>query len=162
MDVVAVMYLSCGPWYEHGDVEGEYPPAAVRVYKVFEDGSLALHNSGTFIAVMFGNEYYGYRHESPISPSGADYPLGTGAPRVWFGWSPSLGFQQAMYATEADSYADVNPVALPTIDAHPELDMHCANFMGGESSTYVHFEPVRGGAPASEFWTDFIDTYEEV
>lgn len=163
MDVVAVMYISCGPWYEHGDVSGEFPPTSVRVYKVFADGSYALHGTGTFVAVMLGNDYYGYRHESPITPSVADYPIGADAPVRWFGTSVALGWKAAMYPTEDDMYADTNGVALPNQGGDPALAMSCANFMGGESTPYVHFEAMRGGgAPASEFWTDFIDTYEEV
>lgn len=188
---VAVLYCSVSAWQVYEYLRAPLPlgansesiPMDLRIYLLNDDGSYTFYNTATFRVACgvyesgqtwvdglgmygFGAYAYGYPNgtKSPIIPPTADYPNGGAgeAPLVWFGWSSALG-KDAMYPSQADRDMDTNAVALPSGDDAPFNTMY--SFTGPEGQwyepPYFLFEPIRG-SPAGSFWTDFVDTYEEI
>lgn len=188
---VAVFYVSVSAWQVYEYLHAPLPPGAdsesipmeLRIYLLNDDGSYTLYNTATFRVAYqvdewgsvnvgglgmygFGAYAYGYPNgtKSPIIPPTADYPNGGASepPRAWFGWSPALG-KDAMYLSQADRDTDTNAVALPAWNTPPFDTMF--SFTGPDGQwyelPYFMFEPLRG-TPPSSFWTDFVDTYEEI
>ena len=186
---VAVFYVSVSAWQVYEYLHASLPPGAdsssipmeLRIYVLHDDGSYVLYNTASFRVARgpgssaeveglgmygFGASAYGYPDgtKSPIIPPTADYPNGGASepPLVWFGWSSALG-KSAMYPSQADRDMDTNAVALPSGDDAPLNTMFSFTGPDGQwyEPPYLLFEPLRS-SPASAFWTDFVDTYEEI
>ena len=186
---VAIFYCSVSAWqvyeYRHAPLppgtDSESIPMDLRIYLLNDDGSYTLYNTATFRVARLASEWvdveglgmYGFGDyapgypngtKSPIIPPTADYPNGGASepPLVWFGWSSALG-KDAMYPSQDDRHMDTNAVALPSSDDAPFNTMF--SFTGSDGQwyepPYLLFEPLRG-SPPSAFWTDFVDTYEEI
>ena len=156
MDAVAVLYLSCGPWFIYGNSENHYPPTPVRVYRVMQDGSTVYHATGTFESQQGVLNPYGYEGVSDITPAGADIPSGTGALLSWIGYSPSLMVDLALYGSEDDLLADIAPTAISV----PSGDVSCMTFWGGSTQPHSCVVPLFGTATLPAFWTSLTGTKE--
>lgn len=188
---VAVLYCSVSAWQVYEYLRAPLPlgadsesiPMDLRIYLLNDDGSYTLYNTATFRVARgvdesgpvqvqglgmygFGGYAYGYPDgtKSPIIPPTADYPNGSeGEPQLaWFGWSPSLQ-KDAMYLSAADLSSDTGPIPLPSPNAPPFDTMFSFTGPDGQwyEPPYFMFEPLRG-TPSNSFWTDFVDTYEEI
>lgn len=180
---VAVFYVSVSAWQVYEYLQAPLPPGAdsesipmeLRIYLLHDDGSYVLYNTASFRVArgsgssvsVYGLGMYGFGFDgtkSPIIPPTADYPNGSeGEPQLaWFGWSPSLQ-KDAMYLSAADLSSDTGPIPVPSPNAPPFDTMYSFTGIHGQwyELPYFVFEPIRG-SPASAFWTDFVDTYEEI
>jgi len=155
MDAIAVLYLSCGPWFIYGNSDDPYPPTAVRVYRVLQDGSAVYHATGTFESQQGLLNPYGYEGVSDITPPDADIPPGTGAQLCWVAYSPSLEVN-ALYLSEEDSLADVSPIPVPD----PSGDVTCVPFWGGTTAPYLLVKPLFGTIVSPPFWTALVGATE--
>ena len=152
-------------------------PQPLRGYPIYEDGSYGPRFLGTYEPFASNDDYphveganypqatnmYGYEGRTPITPT-PEYRHGVpgdGPQRAWFrhGWdSVSNSHTTTMYLTAEDYAHSSNGISL----AHVEDDIVCA---GGPWNRTQVFVPVFGntGPVAHEaFWTDFVDTYEEI
>lgn len=156
MDAVAVLYLSCGPWFIYGNSENPYPPTPVRVYRVMQDGSTVYHATGTFQSQQGVLNPYGYDGVSGITPAGADIPSGTGARLSWIDSSPSLMGALALYGSKDDLLADIAPTAISV----PSGDVSCMAYWGNSIQPRARVVPLFGTATQPAFWTSLTGTKE--
>ena len=152
------------------------------VYNVYADGHIEHFAQGyykqpgshvTFLEEEFwsaeaGPHLYGYsvsHHRSnpddPYNAPAAVVPAqdGSDAPRTYIDWSelPDGVRVWKLYPTEADRTAGTNGVEVTGWQQAAGL------LFPSEPSLYVraNFYPYLGALPGS-FWTDFVDTYEEI
>ncbi|MBI2750804.1 hypothetical protein DBR23_03645 [Acidovorax sp. HMWF018] len=166
MGVLAVIYTSRAETPEWDGVSAPPTTGNVRVYKVFDDGSIAFHGAGTYVTRVDTPPYinnYGFTGVSnppfsdpTITPSSSAVDRGEGDPACYLSAGDDP-YEYDVYASEQD-YIDLLPplfsVTIP-VDGWDGIPI--------VSGFRFHAAlPMLATAPVEAFWTGLVGTKERL